>query len=277
MTVKSEGSIRSVERAVAVIEAIAGSGTSGGRLTEIAQMSGLSKATAHRVLTTLTRLGWVEHEEAGASYVLGMPLVSIGMSASDRHGFNAVAAPHLNRIADFTSDTVYLTIKSGSHAVCIDRIVGNYPIRTATTGIGERRLLGTCAGSLAVLAWADADEAEHLLGSFSVAGPRISPYLPDADALPAMMRQARASGYAQFSAHDIPGIRGLAVPILGASGVAIAAFSIEATTERLAEPRRSLVVESMQREAAALGRRLHQIDTSANESSIRKLMYVGSK
>lgn len=271
MAEEPSGSIRSVERAASLIQAIADAGKSGGRLTDLAAMTGLSKTTVHRLLGTLTKLGWVEHDSTVSSYVLGLPLVGIGMAASDRHGFTGLAAPHLNRLAELTSDTVYLTVKAGSQAVCVDRVVGTYPIRAITTQIGERRILGSCAGSLALLAWAEEAEVDRLLSS--IPGMPVSGgIVPDPATLPALIEHARTTGFTRTPTTLVPGADGIGVPIIGASGKAIAAFSIEAVSARLSEPRRSHVVGWMKREATVFAHRLQQIDGGTNEGTVRRLL-----
>ncbi|ABG99925.1 transcriptional regulator, IclR family protein (plasmid) [Rhodococcus jostii RHA1] len=275
MAEESSGAIRSVERAAALIQAIADAGKSGSRLTDLALATGLSKTTVHRLLGTLTKLGWVELDESRSAYVLGLPLVGIGMAASDRHGFTSLAAPHLNRLAELTSDTVYLTVKTGSQAVCVDRVVGTYPIRAITTQIGERRMLGSCAGSLALLAWAEPDEVDRLLTSIPTTQLSGSA-LPDPAALPALIQRARTAGFTQAPTTLVPGAEGIGVPIIGGSGTAIAAFSVEAVSPRLSEPRRTHVVEWMKREATVFAQRLQQLDGASNEGTVRKLLQPGT-
>ncbi|MGW4335982.1 IclR family transcriptional regulator [Rhodococcus koreensis] len=275
MTEDSSGAIRSVERAAALIQAIADAGKAGSRLTDLAVTTGLSKTTVHRLLGTLVKLDWVELDETTSTYVLGLPLVGIGMAASDRHGFTSLAAPHLNRIAELTGDTVYLTVKAGAQAVCVDRVVGTYPIRTITTHIGERRMLGSCAGSLALLAWSEADEVDRLLTSMP--GTQASgSALPDPAILPELIQRSRVTGYTQAPTTLVPGAEGIGVPVLDASGMAVAAFSVEAITARLSEPRRSHVVGWMKREAAVFTQRLQQLDRTSNEGTVRRLMQPGT-
>ncbi|MGW5152439.1 IclR family transcriptional regulator [Rhodococcus koreensis] len=275
MTEDSSGAIRSVERAAALIQAIADAGKAGSRLTDLAVTTGLSKTTVHRLLGTLVKLDWVELDETTSTYVLGLPLVGIGMAASDRHGFTSLAAPHLNRIAELTGDTVYLTVKAGAQAVCVDRVVGTYPIRTITTHIGERRMLGSCAGSLALLAWSEADEVDRLLTSMP--GTQASgSALPDPAILPELIQRSRVTGYTQAPTTLVPGAEGIGVPVIDASGMAVAAFSVEAITARLSEPRRSHVVGWMKREAAVFTQRLQQLDRTSNEGTVRRLMQPGT-
>lgn len=271
MVDESTTSIRSVERAAAIVQAIADGGKAGSRLTDVAVATGLSKTTTHRLLGTLCNLGWVELDEQNATYVLGYPLVALGLAASDRHGFLNLASPHLLRLAELTGDTVYLTVKAGAQAVCIDRVLGTFPIRAVTTNIGERRVLGSCAGSLALLAWADPDEVERLLVSLpsvELAAGRV----PDPAELPMLIQRARVRGYTQTPAMLVPGAQGLGVPVLSATGTAIAAFSVDAIAARLSEPRRSQVAAWMKREAAVLSQRLRQFDSDPSEGTVRRLL-----
>lgn len=267
---QSPEAVRSVERAVSVIRAIADTGQAGSRLTDLARATGLSKTTVHRLLATLVNVGWVEFDGFSSTYLLGLPLVGLGMLASERHGVTSLAAPHLNRIAELTGDTAYLTVKLGTQAVCVDRAIGTYPIKTVTTQIGQRRLLGTCAGSLALLAWARDDEAARLLASIS--DGRGAADLPDPADLTILIDRARAVGFTQAPTVLVPGADAIGVPVFDACGTAVAAFSVEAVAARLAEPRRSHIVNSMKHEAAIFARRLRRLEDDTGEASVHRLL-----
>lgn len=263
-------SVRSVERAVSVLQAIAGTGKSGSRLTDLARATGLSKTTVHRLLSTLVSVGWVEFDGSSSTYLLGLPLVGLGMLASERHGVTSLAAPHLNRIAELTGDTAYLTVKLDGQALCVDRVIGTYPLKTVTTHIGQRRLLGSCAGSLALLAWAPDGEVDRLLASIADAPGAAD--LPDPADLMVLIDRARAVGFTQAPTVLVPGADAIGVPVFGACGTAIAAFSVEAVAARLAEPRRSHIVDAMKREAAVFARRLRRLDDDTGADSVHRLL-----
>ncbi|GGJ21783.1 transcriptional regulator [Paenarthrobacter histidinolovorans] len=262
--------VRSVERAASIIQAVADAGEAGARLTDIAIKTGMSKTTIHRLLGTLVKVGWLDQEDKSSTFYLGLPLVAIGNTASDRHGLLDLAAPHLKRLAELTGDTVYLAVRMGSQALCVDRVIGNFPIRTATLRIGDRRPLGTCPGSLALLAGQPQDLIEELM--LSASHLQIGSLKVDTVGLPRLIAQSRASGYSMSPEVLVPGADGLGVPVMGAGGSAVAALSLETVDSRLSEPRRTQLVEWLQREAAELSENLLRLSPGFSQREVHRML-----
>lgn len=90
------GGTQSLERAIALLRAVADAGTGGARLADLMAGVGLSKATAHRLLMALAREGLVEQDGRSKRYHLGPDLVALGDLAALRHRpAPAAAAPAL--------------------------------------------------------------------------------------------------------------------------------------------------------------------------------------
>ncbi|ALG74817.1 acetyl-CoA synthetase [Azospirillum thiophilum] len=79
------GGTQSLERAIALLRAVAAAGTGGARLADLMTGVGLSKATAHRLLTALARDGLVDQDARSRRYHLGPDLVALGDLAALRH------------------------------------------------------------------------------------------------------------------------------------------------------------------------------------------------
>lgn len=266
----STDSIRSVERAAAVIQVLSSAGRSGGRLVDIAAETKLSKTTVHRLLGTLSKIGWVEQDDESGAFFLGMPMVGFGVAASDRHGLLDLAEPHLLRLAELTGDTVYLSVRAGGRALCIDQAVGSFPIRTLNPRVGDRLRLGTCAGSLALLAWLNDDDIEHIVrdDAENHSGGSLS---LESTVLRQMIDETRTTGYAYFPGLLIPDSAGLGVPVRGADGQPVASLSVAAIEPRMTEPRRSQIVEWLQQESDSFSKELLELDPLFSNSSIRRL------
>ncbi len=132
---------QSVGRAVALLRSVAKYNEQGAGLSDIARDSGLHSSTAHRMLSVFVAEGFVTHDPVSKQYHLGIELYRLGMAAHqylirDRFRFA------LEKIERETEDTVFLLIRSGNDALCIDRIEGTYSIRTIPIDIGSRRPLG---------------------------------------------------------------------------------------------------------------------------------------
>jgi DNA-binding IclR family transcriptional regulator len=259
--------IRSVERAAAVVQVVADRGPAGARLVDVVAATGLQKTTAHRLLGTLVQLGWLEQDRATGAFHLGLALVALGTAASNRHGLLELANPHLVRLAELTADTVYLSVRIGSQALCVDRVTGAFPIRTLTLRAGDRRPLGTGAGSLALLAWLPDDEVERLVERTTGTGP-----LSDPAVLHQLIGEARAQGYALNPGMIVPGATGVGVPVRGDDGRPIAALSVAAIDSRLVEPRRAQVVRWLSREARELEGKLADLAPHLGEADVRRLL-----
>ncbi|WP_105030403.1 IclR family transcriptional regulator [Arthrobacter ruber] len=259
--------IRSVERAAAVVDAISRAGSGGLRLVDIAAQTNLSKTTAHRLLGTLTKVGWVDQDDAG-TFFLGLPLVGYGTSASDRHGLLDIAEPHLSRLAELTGDTVYLSVLLGDKAFCIDQATGSFPIRTLNPRVGDRLRLGTCAGSLALLSWLDDNEAERIfredITATNSSGLEVT-------IVRQLVDQTRQNGHAYFPGLLVPGSAGLGVPVFDAQDKPIASLSVASIESRMDEPRRSQIVAWLHEEAERLANKLLTLDPHLNQNTLRRL------
>jgi DNA-binding IclR family transcriptional regulator len=261
--------IRSIERAAAVVRVVTLAEPAGARLTDISSATGLQKTTTHRVLGTLVQLGWLEQDAATGTFHVGSELVALGGAAANRHGLLDAADPHLLRLAELTADTVYLSVRIGSQALCVERITGSFPIRTLTLGTGDRRPLGVGAGSLALLAWLPDEEIEPIvaLSAASGTGP-----LADPAVLHQLIEEARARGYAFNPGLIVAGASGIGVPIRGRDGRPIAAISVAAIDSRLAEPRRAQIVRWLNKEAAELEEHLHALAPNLTAADMRRLL-----
>jgi DNA-binding IclR family transcriptional regulator len=71
----------------------------------------------------------------------------------------------LEALASFSRYTAYLIMRSGSDAVCLDRIQSDPPVKTSPFGIGGRRPLGIGAGGIAILASMGDAEIRRALNS----------------------------------------------------------------------------------------------------------------
>src|SRR5690606_5448396 len=137
-----------IRRVNAVLQALGRGPRSGLRLTDVALETKLNKATTHRLLSGLCEVGLVEQDEATGQFHLSFEMFVLGSAAMNRYGLAEIARTHLTRLESKTSDTVYLSVRSGFDAVCIDRYEGSYPVKVLTLNIGDRRPLGIGGGGL---------------------------------------------------------------------------------------------------------------------------------
>lgn len=220
------------------------------RLTDIAQETGLDKATVLRLLEALTREGFVLRDADTKQYSGGPELLLAGATALARSNVREVVRPSLVRLAAAFEDTAILSIPSGAESLCLDLELGRYPIRANYLEIGSRRLLGVGAGSLALLAFMPEREREasldvvvsqlHRTGRY----PRI-----DHTLLRKKIAESRERGYAVLLDVVVERMGGIAVPIMGPDGRPAAAISIAALSDRIVD-REAGLARALLQEAA---------------------------
>ncbi len=243
--------LRSIERTAAVLRTLARHDGSGARLAEVTEAVGLGKSTVHRLLGALIAVGFVDFDGGEKRYRLGYGLHALG-AAARRFGVVDLARPTLQRLARMTGDTVYLSVRDGDEALCLDRATGAYPIRTLTLDIGDRRPLGVGAGALALLASLPEREADRMIRSGRPARAR-HPGFDDAS-LATMLAETRAAGFSFNDGRIVGAMCALGVPVRDGAGRLVAALSIAAIRERMGPARRTEAVALLQAEAADLGR-----------------------
>ena len=234
-----------------VLKVLSEGSSEGMRLSDVAVAIGLGKATVSRLLRALMDVGYVETDERGKRYRLGYCLFNLGNAARRFHVID-LARPALARLAAATGDTVFLSLRDGDQAHCVDRQTGDYPIRTLTLSVGDRRPLGVGAGSRALLAFESDAEIERILAANREARRPYTAF--EDDALRAMVAEARKNGFAFNDGHIVSAMNALAVPVKDGEGQVVAALSIAAIRERMTATRLAELVALLQAEASELGK-----------------------
>jgi DNA-binding IclR family transcriptional regulator len=157
-------------------------------------------------------------------------------------------------LASRSGDTSFLTIRSGTETICIDRQSGSYPVKAFTVDVGTRRALGVGAGSIALLAAMEPAQAERLLDAAQ--GTRNGAAAAASQQLRKAVAQARQRGYAYSEGLVLKGVRGLAVAILDAEARPVAALSLAAIDDRMKPARVPELVRMLHAHARRIEQRL---------------------
>lgn len=231
---------QSVSRAISLLRAVARYNEGGARLSTLARNVGLHTVTARRLLSVLATEGLVSFDPRKKLYKIGIALYHIGSAAKQfeiRERFRNI----LEKIADETEDTVFLFIRLGNDAICVDRIEGRFPIRALTVDVGVIRPLGIGAGSLALIAFLPRDQFED---AFSA---NLNRYKSFHNLDPQMIldsaQKSRKRGHVVSEGLFWPGVTAISVPVFDAQGRVIAAITVSAISSRMNRSRQKHVSE----------------------------------
>jgi DNA-binding IclR family transcriptional regulator len=189
---------------------------------------------------------------------LSIEFFALAARAGDNGGLRELCRPSLLRLGASLGDSVFLLVRSGFDAICLDRCEGPFPIRTFTGDIGGRVPLGVGQGALVILAHLPEAEQEEVM-RFNV--PRIR-HMGSLDEvfLRTEAARARMQGYANTNSGLIEGMAGVGVPVFDRSQRVVAALSVGTIATRLDADRLPVVVDLLQREAKKISERVNPFD-----------------
>jgi DNA-binding IclR family transcriptional regulator len=222
----------------------------GMRLADAVKDSGLEHPTAHRILKGLMAEGLVMQDAGSRRYRLGPLVYELGLAAAPQFSLPDICRPSLQRIAEKTRDTVFLTVRSGNDSVCIDRREGSFPIKTFTLEVGARRPLGAGAGGMALLMRLPEQAVEEIV---SANAARFGGYNNlTVPSLLKALRRSRELGYALNDIHNTTGATTLSLPIVNRYGDPFAAISIGAISSRMTGERQKELVSILRKEVRVI-------------------------
>ena len=115
----------SVERAFSILEAVVSKQDSGLSFIEIVNETGTPKATAHRILKDLVRMGFLSFTQETGRYRGSLKLAGLGAEVMANFDLRSHAHPHLIDLRRETDHTCHLGIREGEIGVYVDKVVSH--------------------------------------------------------------------------------------------------------------------------------------------------------
>lgn len=230
------GTIRSVERAAAVMKLLAAGSRRLG-VVELSTALQLPKATVHGLLQTLAGVGFVEQDPATAKYQLGPALLRLGNSYLDTNELRARALNWSDGLASRSRESVMIgTLHEGQ--VLVVHHVFRPDDSFQVLQVGLLRPLHACALGKTLLAHSPEPDPGAPLPAFTART------VVEVGRLRAELEQVAAQGWAQEREELVQGEGSVAAPIRDAAGLVVGAIGVVGAVERLfldERPREELV------------------------------------
>jgi IclR family acetate operon transcriptional repressor len=242
-------SVQSVDRALALIDALAGS-TGSLQLTELAERTQLNVSTGHHLLATLVKWGYVARAP-GRRYALGARGLHLAQSFLKQVDLPRRAQPHVERISEETGETVHLAVLQGDVVVTLLKREGRHAVRVDTGALGATDAAHATALGKAMLAWLPEHEIRRILSARGMA--RYTPNtITGLDPLIEELRLVRRHSHAVEREEHQPGVTGVGAAIRNHLGAVVGAISVSAPTLRASETHVARMRESVMAAARAL-------------------------
>lgn len=221
--------IQAVQRVAALLDALL---VHRGALTlaELAELTGIPRATAFRFLRTLESTGYIEKSRDG--YILGFKCLLLGGAVKGELRLGSAALPALQALRDTTGETVQIAVLRDWQIVYIERLLSPKAVAYMRANVGSI-LPAYCTGlGKALLAYESPMQVEAWAATFRF--ERHTPTtITSAGGLVRELEAIRARGYAFDREEREVGVRCVAAPIRDHTGAVMAAVSVAAPTERL--------------------------------------------
>lgn len=223
----SDSYVQSFARGLSVIRAF-GPERSQMTLSEVAAVTGLTRAGARRILLTLEHLGYVTVEdrkfaltprilELGYAYLSGTPLWNL-------------ALPYMEEVAELTRESCSVSVLEGADIVYILRL-STHKVMTINLAVGSRLPAWATSMGRVLLAGLPEVEQDRLLDASQIQAYTPST-LTDRAALKRALAEVREQGYACVVQELEPGLQSVAVPIVDRSGRVTGAMNVSGHANR---------------------------------------------
>jgi DNA-binding IclR family transcriptional regulator len=218
---------------------------------ELAQRTRLPKATISRLTYTLTKLGYLLHNERLSKYTLAPAAISIGYAALINLHIRQVALPLMQELADQSDTSVALGIRDRLNLVYIEQARG-HASSMLRLELGARLPIATTAMGRALLAAAPEEEREWLMGHIAKDAGDNWPSLREG--IEQAVSDYEKYGFTLSIGEWQSGIAAAGVPFVPADGSGVYAFNcakpaFQLSRERLVSdigPRLAAMVRKLQ-------------------------------
>lgn len=242
LSAASDGDVvQSVDRALAIVELLLRAGEA---LTvrEVAVGTGINRTTAHRLLASLHRRGWIERAAGSGGYRPSLRYLALVRASLDDRDFVDEVRPTMERLSLLSRETVHLGVLDNHDVLHVEK-VDSPEIVGVSSRVGTRAAPHVTGLGKALLAAGPDEELESYL---SHARKRTDLQAPlDAAAFRDEIALIRQQGYSVDDGESSAGVRCLAVAIRGVDGRPLFALSLTGPSGRFSNERMAECVPEM--------------------------------
>jgi len=191
-------------------------------LADMARATGLTRATARRLLLTLVSLGYVCTD--GRTFELTPRVLDLGFAYVSSLQLPDIAQPFMEALSDRVHESVSASVLDGAQIVYVAR-VNTQRIMGISLAIGSRLPAAWTSMGRVLLAGLPDEQLDGFLDGLVVT-ELTSQSITDPDTLRSEVHAVRAQGFALVDQELEEGIRSVAAPLRDRRGRTLAAINV---------------------------------------------------
>jgi DNA-binding IclR family transcriptional regulator len=199
-------------------------------LAQVATLSGLPRPTAHRMLSAMREIGFIEQDARTGSYGLGIRLFELGNIALANMDILREAKPFMDRLSKLSGESSHLGVFNGFEVIVVER---EEPTERQSRGIQPSEASPAhCTGvGKALLAFQRPEVIEQVIS----AGLKVytTTTISNPEGLRTELAAIRQRGYAIDDSEHQVWVRCVAAPIRNSSGHVFASVSVTGSADRM--------------------------------------------
>jgi len=244
-------SVISAGRALTLVQYVAERGSVS--FLEVIRDLSLPRSSASGLLSTLTALGWISHDELSKRYRLGLRAWQVGQMYAGHRDLANLAKPVMDQLCEELGETVQLARLDGVENVYIAISESSKPMRLASS-VGMRLHAHATGIGKVLLGMIDPLEARRRLESVTL--PQLTKNtVTDIDLLMGLVDEARQRGFGTDDEEFVSGCRCVAVPLtVDRDKEVVTAISVTMPTSRTTKEWPQDVLVPLQQAAERLRR-----------------------
>ncbi len=194
----------------------------------VARSTGLPRATAHRLLRELARVGLLER--VGTAFRPGLLLFELGQLVPQPRSLHEAARKHMAVLHEATGHNVGLAVEQDGEVVHVEILRGERAPRLPLRTGGRWPAHASCSGKVMLAFGPPAHVDRTLAKPLKRLTPRT---ITDPDALRAELERVRRARVAFDRQESFRDVTGVASPVFGPDGTVLAALSISGMAGRI--------------------------------------------
>lgn len=223
-------------------------------LSEMARLSGMNKATVHRLMGELLSEGFVEQAGSGRDYRLGPVFLRLAALREAAVPMRDMVQSALHELAEKTGETAHVSLLQGQVLSTLSYAYANQHGTRVTMEDADILPLHATSSGLAVLAFSPTSLLEEVVSTQLAAHTKQTLTTPAA--LKAEVENTRKQGMAEYVAGFETDVHTFALPLFDAQQACIGAIAVASPMSRMTDALKALVTRELAEAAPRLTRQM---------------------